>query len=224
MLAPEQRINGNYSGVGRIWEAAKITMINTKPPYYRIYLLTVWQEHNRGPPEPITWRFRLEDPRSGQQQVFADAASLMTALQELTLSIQGEEKKAMSTTDSKAFIQQYLDALSGKAKPPVLVNQYVADADEALQQHIADAEAAFPHYELIADDLIAEGDKAVVRFSLRATHQGEFMGIPATGRSINVPGIIIYRVATNENNEVKIVEHWMQIDAMAMMQQLTGQS
>ena len=80
MLAPAQRSNGKYNGLGRIWEASKITMINTKPPYYRIYLLTVWQEQNRGPPDLITWRFRLEDPRSGQQQVFADAAALMAAL------------------------------------------------------------------------------------------------------------------------------------------------
>lgn len=130
----------------------------------------------------------------------------------------------MSTSESRTFIQQYLAAINGKGKPPELVNQYVADRDEALRQHIADAEAAFPHYELFAEDLIAEGDKAVVRFTLRATHQGEFMGIPASGRSINVPGIIIYRMDNNEKNEVKIVEHWMQIDAMAMMQQLTGQS
>lgn len=54
--------------------------MNTKPPYYCIYLLTVWQERNRGPPEEIIWRFRLEDPRSGRQQVFADAAGLMAAL------------------------------------------------------------------------------------------------------------------------------------------------
>ena len=121
----------------------------------------------------------------------------------------------MSTTESKAFIQRYLDALSGKNKPPALVNQYVADVDEALKQHIAGAEAAFPHYELIAEDLIAEGDKVVVRFTLRATHQGDFMGVSATGRQINVPGIIIYRIADG-----KIVEHWMQIDSVAMMQQL----
>jgi predicted ester cyclase len=193
--------------------------MTSKPPYYRIYLLTAWQERNRGPPETITWRFRLEDPRNGRQQAFADAATFMSALQELTLSMQGEEEKTMSTTESRTFIQQYLAAISGKAKPPTLVNQYVADADAALQQHIAGAEAAFPHYELIADDLIAEGDKAVVRFSLRATHQGEFMGIPATGRSINVPGIIIYRIADG-----KIVEHWMQIDSAALMQQLGVQS
>lgn len=57
--------------------------MDTKSPYYRIYLLTVWQEHTGGPPELITWRFRLEDPRSGQQRVFADAATLMTALHEI---------------------------------------------------------------------------------------------------------------------------------------------
>jgi predicted ester cyclase len=130
----------------------------------------------------------------------------------------------MSTTGSRAFIQQYLAAISGKPKPPALVKHYVADAEAALQQHIADAEAAFPHYELIAEDLIAEEDKAVVRFTLRATHQGEFMGIPATGRSINVPGMIIYRIAAGKNNETKIVEHWMQIDSVALMQQLGGQA
>lgn len=57
--------------------------MDRKSPYYRIYLLTVWQEHNRNLPEMITWRFRLEDPRSGQQRVFADAATLMTALREI---------------------------------------------------------------------------------------------------------------------------------------------
>lgn len=61
--------------------------MNTKSPYYRIYLLTVWQEQNRGPPERIVWRFRLEDPRSGQQQAFADAATFMAALQALVAAL-----------------------------------------------------------------------------------------------------------------------------------------
>ncbi len=86
--------------------------MNPKPPYYRIYLLTVWQEQSRGPPERVTWRFRLEDPRSGRQQAFADAATFMTALQQLTLSGQEAEEKTMSTAESRVFIQQYLAALS----------------------------------------------------------------------------------------------------------------
>ncbi len=125
----------------------------------------------------------------------------------------------MSTAESKAFMQRYAEALSGKAKPPALVDQYVADSDPALKQHIADIEVAFPRYELVADDLIVEGEKVVLRFALRATHQGAFMGIPATGRQVDVPGIIIYRLADN-----KIVEHWMQIDSAALMQQLGVQA
>jgi len=126
----------------------------------------------------------------------------------------------MSIAENKAFIQQYLGALSGQAKPPALLDRYIANTDEALRQHIAGAEAAFPCYEFIAEDLIAEDDKVVVRFRVQATHQGDFMGIPATGRQVNVPGIIIYRIAQDPSNTTKIVEHWMQIDSMALMQQL----
>jgi predicted ester cyclase len=67
--------------------------------------------------------------------------------------------------------------------------------------------------------MLAEDDKVVVRFTLRATHRGEFMGIPATGKPIAVPGIIIYRIANG-----KIAEHWMQVDSVALTQQLSGQS
>lgn len=119
----------------------------------------------------------------------------------------------MSTAENRAFIRRYQEAISGKEKPPALVNQYVAD--EALRQHIAGTEATFPCYEIIAEDLIAEGDKVVVRFTVRATHQGDFMGIPATGRQVNVPGIIIYRIA-----DQKIVGYWMHSDVLALMQQI----
>jgi hypothetical protein len=98
------------------------------------------------------------------------------------------KENTMSTAENKRVVERYVEAISGNPKPPALVNQYVADADEALKQHIADAEAAFSHYDFIAEDLIAEGNKVVVRFNLHATHQGTFMGIPATGREINVPG------------------------------------
>ena len=125
----------------------------------------------------------------------------------------------MSATENKEFIERYLDAINGKDKTPTLVNQYVGDADQALKQHIADVEAGFPRYELNAQDLIFDGDKAVVRFNLHATHKGNFMGIPATGKEINVPGIIIYRLADG-----KIVEHWLHFDAGTMMQQLGVQA
>jgi predicted ester cyclase len=121
----------------------------------------------------------------------------------------------MSAVENKALVRRYLDAISGKEKPASLLDHYIAESDQALKEHIAGAESAFPCYELIAEEMLGEDDKVAVRFALRATHRGEFMGIPATGRQIDVPGMIIYRVADG-----KIAEHWLLVDSMTLMQQL----
>ena len=76
--------------------------------------------------------------------------------------------------------------------------------------------AAFPDMHMAVEDLIADGDKAVARFRATGTHQGEFMGIPATGRSIDVQGIDIMRF----DGAGLVCEHWGVTDTMAMMQQL----
>jgi predicted ester cyclase len=119
----------------------------------------------------------------------------------------------MSPEENKAFIRRYFEALSGKDKPAAVVNRYVSD--EELKHHIALYKAAFPSYQLIAEDMIAEGDKVVVRSTFRGTHKGDLMGIPPTGKQVTMPLILIYRIA-----EDKIVEHWMQADALGLLQQL----
>ena len=119
----------------------------------------------------------------------------------------------MSTEDNKAFIRRYFEAISGTDKPAAVVNRYVTD--EELKHHIAFYEAAFPNYELLAEDLIAEGDKVVVRSTFRGSHKGDLMGIAPTGKEVTMPVMLIYRIADN-----KIVEHWMQADALGLMQQL----
>jgi hypothetical protein len=53
-----------------------------KPPRYRSYLLTFWEERNRDPSSSAVWRFSLEDPRTGQRRGFADLEALMAALQQ----------------------------------------------------------------------------------------------------------------------------------------------
>ena len=121
----------------------------------------------------------------------------------------------MSVSENKAFISRYLNAINGKEKPAAVVDQFISEADALLKQHIAGYEAAFPRYALIAEDMIAEADKVMVRFTFRATYGGGFMNIPATGQQAAMPGIIIYRIADG-----KIVEHWMQVDSAALMQQL----
>ncbi len=75
--------------------------------------------------------------------------------------------------------------------------------------------AAFPDTHVTTDDLVAEGDKIVERFTATGTHKGEFMGAPPTGKKFQTGGMSVYRIANG-----KIVEHWGLDDALGLMQQL----
>src|SRR5919202_2882802 len=63
--------------------------------------------------------------------------------------------------------------------------------------------AAFPDFHIEIDDIIAEGDRVAVRITQRATHRGEFMGIPPTGKQVAQRALTIYRVEGG-----KLVEAW----------------
>jgi len=121
----------------------------------------------------------------------------------------------MSVQENKALVGRYLDAISGKDKPRALQDEYIADSDEELKGHIMFFEASFPHYEVIADDMIAEGDKVAVLARFRGVHKGDLLGIAPTGKEVDVPFAITYRLAGD-----KIVQHWMSFDRMALMEQL----
>ena len=76
--------------------------------------------------------------------------------------------------------------------------------------------AAMPDYRVNIEDLFAEGDKVVVRFAFTGTHTGtELLGVPPSGRKVNVTGISIFRIADG-----KIVEHWANEDGLGLLQQL----
>jgi steroid delta-isomerase-like uncharacterized protein len=76
--------------------------------------------------------------------------------------------------------------------------------------------AAFPDMYMDVQDLIVSGNKAVARAQVSGTHEGEFMGIPATGNSVSVNFIdIIYF-----GDDGLAYDHWGVIDQLAMMQQL----
>jgi len=121
----------------------------------------------------------------------------------------------MSAQENKLFIERYLAAMSGSDKAPAEVDRFVSDQDPELKEHIAMFEAAFPYYELVPDDLVAEADKVAVRATFKGTHGGELMGMPATGKEVVMSAMLIYRVVDNQ-----IVEHWMNVDQLSLMQQL----
>ena len=74
---------------------------------------------------------------------------------------------------------------------------------------------AFPDLRVTVEDMVAEGDEVATRWSFRGTHQGELMGIPATGKQVEASGITIHRVSGG-----KIVEGWTILDNLGMMRQL----
>lgn len=74
---------------------------------------------------------------------------------------------------------------------------------------------AFPDYRTVVEDEIAEGDKVVHRARTSGTHQGEFLGIPPTGKRAEWTEMHIVRL-----RDGKIVEHWGEVDQLGMMQQL----
>ena len=87
---------------------------------------------------------------------------------------------------------------------------------EGARQFAATFRQAFPDLQNAIEDMVAEGDKVVMRFRGSGTHQGETEAFgPATGKRMEMTGIIIKRVS-----EGKIVEAWTNFDALGMMQQL----
>jgi steroid delta-isomerase-like uncharacterized protein len=76
--------------------------------------------------------------------------------------------------------------------------------------------AAFPDMRLDVEDLITGGDKTVARVTATATHKGEFMGVPATGKRVEVRLIDIMRF----DDHGLVCEHWGVADLLSLMQQL----
>jgi predicted ester cyclase len=118
------------------------------------------------------------------------------------------------TTEAKQLVEDYLRAISGQPKPEKLLDRFLNDA--GLKEHILYAEGAFPAYELIAHQIIAEDDLVAVRATFRGVQKGEFAGIKPTGKRVSSDLMIIYRVKAG-----LIVEHWLQMDMKDITEQLS---
>ena len=116
-------------------------------------------------------------------------------------------------TKNKEFIINYYNALSGTTKTRELLEKYISD--EALIGHAEFFEKVFPNYDVVIDEMTAEGNRVIVKARTIGTHLGEFEGIPPTYKTIDFPFVICYEI----ENE-KIVSHWMLADKMSLMEQL----
>jgi steroid delta-isomerase-like uncharacterized protein len=92
----------------------------------------------------------------------------------------------------------------------------LAPTKDGVKEFFRMYRAAFPDLHFAAEDVLPSGDKVVGRIRVTGTHRGELMGMPATGRSVEVQGIDIIRFG----DDGLAREHWGVFDVMAMMQQL----
>jgi len=86
---------------------------------------------------------------------------------------------------------------------------------EGLKEIIAVIRTAFPDIHWVMEEMVAEDELVFSRFTWSGTHRGTFFGIPATGRQVNVSGMVLDRVAAGRMAESRIL-----MNSMAMMQQL----
>ena len=86
---------------------------------------------------------------------------------------------------------------------------------EDLKHYVSSYRTAFPDIQDTVEEIVAEGDKVVVRWRSRGTHQGEFMGVAPTGREVAFTGMRLFCIAEN-----KIAESWVNIDERGLQEQL----
>jgi steroid delta-isomerase-like uncharacterized protein len=132
----------------------------------------------------------------------------------------------MSSEENKAIAKQAVEAINAGdfAKLESLVAPDAADhavppgmppTRESATQFLTMFRGAFPDLTYTLEDVIAEGDRVVQRATASGTMKGDFLGMPATGKSATWAEIHIVRV-----NDGKIVEHWASVDQLGMLQQL----
>jgi steroid delta-isomerase-like uncharacterized protein len=129
--------------------------------------------------------------------------------------------------DYKALAQRWFTEVMNEGKEEV-IDELCAEnfvdhdplpgtgADRAgLHDFAKQVRSAFPDLETTVDDIIVEGDRIAVRSTFRGTHEGDFMGISATGKKVEVSN---YDFVRFENDQA--AEHWGTIDTAALMEQI----
>jgi predicted ester cyclase len=138
-------------------------------------------------------------------------------MQNTTVSNKATFKRfhAAVNTGDAALISKTIDEV---VEPEVLIRTPLpvdATGAQALKDVFGKLHHAFPDLHVTVQDLIAEGDKVVSRNSVSGTHQGEYMGLAPTGRSVTYNEIMIVRFANG-----RIAETWGVVDVFSQMKQL----
>ena len=133
----------------------------------------------------------------------------------------------MSAAENKALVREGVEEVWNKGNLQS-VGRYFADdyidrsplpgqADglDGYVRSVAMIRDAFPDLHLDLEDVVAEEEKVAFRYTMSGTHQGDFMGIPPTGKAFSVAGMIFARVAGG-----RFTERWSNLDTLGLMRQI----
>ena len=134
----------------------------------------------------------------------------------------------MSTETNKNIVRGWWDALNQGKALDLIEETYTADyvlhdpsvaepvqGTQGVRDFIASVLSGFPDARYTIEHLVAEGDTVAQHVSVHGTHQGEFNGIPATGKPVAVELMVISRFADG-----RIAEEWQLFDALGMLTQM----
>jgi predicted ester cyclase len=129
---------------------------------------------------------------------------------------------------NKAVSRRWIEAYNARddaAQADVLGPGYVGHAPASLEPSPMDTAAwttflagfteGFPDLQLTIEDTVAEGDLVAQRISFNGTHTGVFQGLPPTNRRVTFSGLEL-----NRFDDGRVAEHWFQLDALGLLQQL----
>jgi steroid delta-isomerase-like uncharacterized protein len=137
----------------------------------------------------------------------------------------GEEH--MSEARNKAIIDKFIEEVINQNRmdrADDLVAKDFVELDplpgqrqgrEGLKEMLGMMRAAFPDIRWVVEEMVAEGDTVVTRFTWTGTHQGAFLGVPATGKNVSVKGVVIDQLVGGKMSKSRIL-----MDSLGMMQQL----
>ena len=133
----------------------------------------------------------------------------------------------MSPEENKAITRRFVDEVQIGGNISA-IDEFLADNfvnhsappglppdREGVKQLFTMFRTAFPDFRAVIHDQVAERDKVVTRKTFYGTHEGAFLGIPATGKEVTIELIDILRLADG-----KITDHWNVVDQLGLMQQL----
>jgi predicted ester cyclase len=173
-----------------------------------------------------TLSYQPQDFAGGEQDPDALEARMRAqselALQRLKPIVESQipleqNKRAARRILEQGFNQGNLDALADGFTPDAAIHDPDKDyrGPAELRRGLQVLHAAFPDFHFTIVDQVAEGDRVTIRYRAQATHQAEFLGVPATGRRIDYTGQLLLRFTNG-----RISEFWAQPDQLGLLKQL----